>query len=129
MSQRATVHSNTNRDVEAAAIPIADVYNANTHHRRGTRYNDGLTGTQLIIMLLIGFSFLYTVASITTIPPAHVGLVSMFGSVQETTLEPGLNFVSPFASVITFNTKTLLLYSENIVPTQEGNCVSLCVSV
>ena len=58
--------------------------------------------------------------SLRQVPAAHIGLVVMFGSVRESVLLSGLHVVNPVASVIQFNTKTQLLYSENIVPTQEG---------
>ena len=58
--------------------------------------------------------------SFRQIPPAHIGLVIMFGSVRDDVLKSGLHLVNPFAEIVTFNTKTQLMYSENIVPTQEG---------
>jgi len=67
--------------------------------------------------------------SLRQVPAAHIGLVVMFGSVRESVLLSGLHVVNPVASVIQFNTKTQLLYSENIVPTQEGMNVELDVSL
>jgi regulator of protease activity HflC (stomatin/prohibitin superfamily) len=64
-----------------------------------------------------------------TVEPAHLGIVSVFGSVSESTLESGLHFVNPLATVIPFNLKTQLLYSEQNVPTQEGLSVELDVSL
>jgi len=66
---------------------------------------------------------------IRTVEPAHLGVVSVFGAVADYTLTSGLHFVNPMANVISFNLKTQLLYSENIVPTQEGLSVELDVSV
>jgi regulator of protease activity HflC (stomatin/prohibitin superfamily) len=66
---------------------------------------------------------------IRTVEPAHLGVVSVFGAVADYTLISGLHFVNPMANVISFNLKTQLLYSENIVPTQEGLSVELDVSL
>mmetsp|Transcript_19843 Transcript_19843/g.41734 ORF Transcript_19843/g.41734 Transcript_19843/m.41734 type:complete len:288 (-) Transcript_19843:177-1040(-) len=79
--------------------------------------------------LLIGVLFSVVILSIRTVPPAHVGLIVTFGSVSEAQLGAGLHFVSPWAKVVVFNTKTQLTYSENIVPTQEGMNVELDVSL
>lgn len=67
--------------------------------------------------------------SIRTVPPAHVGIITTFGAVSETTLTPGLHFTNPLSAVTTLNLKTQLLYSENIVPTKEGLSVELDVSL
>lgn len=53
----------------------------------------------------------------------------MFGSVRDEVLKSGLHIVNPLAEIVTFNTKTQLMYSENIVPTQEGMNVELDVSL
>lgn len=63
------------------------------------------------------------------VEPAHLGIVSVFGSVSASTLESGLHFVNPFAHVVSFNLKTQLLYTENIVPTKEGLSVELDVAL
>mmetsp|Transcript_32100 Transcript_32100/g.37737 ORF Transcript_32100/g.37737 Transcript_32100/m.37737 type:complete len:330 (+) Transcript_32100:49-1038(+) len=121
-----------NPDVESA-LPVADVYDGTVQardvstHTRGTRYREDQKAKFIAFGAI--FTICYFLASITSIPPAHVGLVNFFGDISETMLEPGLNFVNPFSSVITFDTKTLLLYSENIVPTQEGMNVELDVSL
>ena len=81
---------------------------------------------------LAGFCVLSIVLfalSIRIVPPAHIGVAVIFGSVENTVLQSGLNVVNPFASVTVFNTKTQLLYTENQVPTQEGMNVELDVSI
>lgn len=79
--------------------------------------------------LCIGALIVLVLFSVRTVPPAHVGLIVAFGSVSTTELSSGLHFVSPWVKVVTFNTKTQLTYSENIVPTQEGMNVELDVSL
>merc|ERR1712166_1531550 len=84
--------------------------------------------TKLMFPCICVCLFLAFIAA-RTVEPAHLGIVSVFGSVSETTLESGLHFVNPFATVIPFNLKTQLLYSEQNVPTQEGLTVVLDVSL
>merc|ERR1712086_971010 len=84
--------------------------------------------TKLMFPCICVCLFLAFIAA-RTVEPAHLGIVSVFGSVSETTLESGLHFVNPFATVIPFNLKTQLLYSEQNVPTQEGLTVELDVSL
>ena len=67
--------------------------------------------------------------SLRIVPPAHVGVVVVFGSVQREVLHSGLNLCNPLAAVTNFNTKTQLLYTENIVPTSEGMNVELDVAI
>jgi regulator of protease activity HflC (stomatin/prohibitin superfamily) len=121
-----------NEDVEAA-VPFANVVDLNHHHRddstfpRGTAFRQSNKNNFIIFGIIS--TFIYIFSSIRSIPPSNVGLVNLFGAVSEEMLSPGLNFVNPLATVITFNTRTLLLYSENIVPTQEGMNVELDVSL
>lgn len=63
------------------------------------------------------------------IPPATMAVVSTFGSVSPNTLSSGLHFVYPWSKTINFVTKTQLVDSENIVPTQEGLNVELDVAI
>lgn len=79
----------------------------------------------IVAALVIFWLFL----SVRTVPPAHVGVAVTFGHVSEATLPSGLHFLNPFSSVVTMNLKTQLVYSENIVPTQEGLNVELDVSL
>lgn len=73
--------------------------------------------------------FLWCVLSIRTVPPAHIGIPVTFGHVGSRPLPAGLHILNPVVSVVTMNLKTQLLYSENIVPTQEGLNVELDVSL
>jgi len=58
-----------------------------------------------------------------------VGLAVTLGQVSSTEYKSGVHVLNPFASVISINLKTQLLYSENIVPTQEGLSVELDVAL
>jgi regulator of protease activity HflC (stomatin/prohibitin superfamily) len=67
-------------------------------------------------------------ASVRVVPPGHVGVAVVFGSVREEMLS-GPHLVNPFASVKLFLTKTRLLEQDNNVPTQEGLIVELDVAM
>lgn len=85
--------------------------------------------TKNIVLAIAGAVLLYVFISVRTVAPAQVGLSVTLGSVSETMLPAGIHLMNPLSSVITFNLKTQLLYTENIVPTQEGLNVELDVSV
>ncbi len=52
-------------------------------------------------------SFIFLVASmVRLVPPGNVGVVIIFGKVQETTLKNGLHLVNPFASVEKMSIRT-----------------------
>jgi len=72
---------------------------------------------------------LWCFLSLRTVPPAHVGIAITFGHVASGTLPSGLHIINPMSSIVTMNLKTQLVYSENIVPTQEGLNVELDVSL
>lgn len=71
----------------------------------------------------------WCLTSIRVVPPAHTGISVVLGGVGKGTLDAGAHLVNPLASITTFNLKTQILYSENIVPTKEGLNVELDVSV
>merc|ERR1711998_359081 len=73
--------------------------------------------------------FFWCVFSVRIVPPAHVGISVVLGHVASGTVPSGFHIMNPLASVVTFNLKTQLLYSENIVPTKEGLNVELDVSL
>lgn len=98
---------------------------------RGRRVYQARTGAAdpKKVAWLVGILVVLLFASFRQIPPAHIGLVVLFGSVENDILKSGMHLVNPLADIVTFNTKTQLLYSENIVPTQEGMNVELDVSL
>lgn len=66
---------------------------------------------------------------IRTVPPAHIGVVTTFGSVHDNTLDSGPHMVNPLSSIKLFVTKTQLLEQDNHVPTKEGLTVELDVAL
>lgn len=71
----------------------------------------------------------YPLASLRSVPPASVGVVTTFGSVSEDVLMSGTHFVNPFARVTTFSTQTRLFEEPSSVPTKEGLNVRLDVGM
>lgn len=67
--------------------------------------------------------------SLRIVPPAHVGVPTTFGTVSASPVDSGIHMLNPFSTVVTFNLKTQLLYSQSIVPTKEGLNVELDVSL
>merc|ERR1712196_695090 len=82
-----------------------------------------------VIAIIGGLIFFWCLLSVRTVPPAHVGIAVTFGNVAETPLLSGLHLLNPVCNVVIMNLKTQLVYSENIVPTQEGLNVELDVSL
>lgn len=68
-------------------------------------------------------------ASITIVPPAHIGVLVTLGHVHETTLPSGLHLCNPLSHVTIFSTKTSLFEQQNHVPTREGLTVDLDTAV
>mmetsp|Transcript_68352 Transcript_68352/g.142477 ORF Transcript_68352/g.142477 Transcript_68352/m.142477 type:complete len:273 (+) Transcript_68352:135-953(+) len=82
----------------------------------------GICGVLFLIFILL-------MASLRTVPPATIGMVTSAGSVWEDTKTPGVHFCSPIAKINTLSTKTILVEQTNHVPTKEGLTVQLDVSV
>merc|ERR1711998_419543 len=94
----------------------------------GTSNCAALVGKRAVAIIAAGM-FLWCMLSIRTVAPAHIGIAITLGRVSEGTLVSGLHILNPLCSVVSMNLKTQLLYSENIVPTQEGLNVELDVSL
>jgi regulator of protease activity HflC (stomatin/prohibitin superfamily) len=62
-----------------------------------------LTGVGFIVALVIGALLL--IMSLTIVGATERGVVTLFGKVQGT-VEPGMHFLNPFASVHTYNVQT-----------------------
>lgn len=59
---------------------------------------------KIVGIVLIGLGAL--TASVRQIDAGHVGIVSLFGQISDRTLDPGLSFVNPLASVTDLDVKT-----------------------
>lgn len=65
----------------------------------------------------------------TVVPAGTVGVVDFLGSVSNTTLKAGVNFVNPLANVVKFSIKTQELKETMNVPSKEGLSVQLEISL
>jgi prohibitin 1 len=75
------------------------------------------------------FAALAVMQCVTVVPAGNVGVMDTFGTVSETPLNAGINFVNPFARVIKFSIKTQELKEVMDVPSKEGLTVQLELSV
>ncbi|MEW6102127.1 MAG: prohibitin family protein [Candidatus Omnitrophota bacterium] len=78
-----------------------------------------------VIGLVIGITF----STIRVVPAGYVGVVDFFGHVSPQPLNSGINFVNPFARVISLSVRTQEDKETMSVPSKEGLNVSLDVSV
>lgn len=106
-----------------AAIAIVAVFIWNSS-RATNRQAAGASGIIAVVLVLIAFSQLFTV-----VPAGHVGVVNFFGTVSETSLKAGINFVNPMANVIKMSIQTQELKEVMDVPSKEGLTVQLEVSL
>jgi len=79
----------------------------------------------IVLSLVIGASL----TSVTTVPAGHVGVVTTFGKVDNTLLDPGLHFINPLSRVTEMSIRTQELKEAADVPSKEGLGVHLEVSV
>ncbi|MEA5601375.1 SPFH domain-containing protein [Nostoc sp. UHCC 0252] len=83
------------------------------------------------ITILIGSIAVFNSISrlLVIVPPGNVGVVNLFGQVDEKTLAPGVHLVNPFNKVLNFSTR-LKDVKENVdVTSQEGLSLNLDVSL
>ncbi len=76
-----------------------------------------LTCTISLICLIV------IVVCITVIPAGHVGVIDVFGNVQDDVLQPGIHFV--LWPVIRLSTKTQIISMSEDVPSAEGMTIHL----
>jgi|ERR1712070_211789 len=100
-------------------MPMDDDKGGSPKRRSTTKY--------LVITAVLGL--LWIIMSVRTVPPANVAIAVTLGSVSSELLPAGIHLRNPLCSLVHFNLKTQLLYSENIVPTQEGLNVELDVAL
>lgn len=106
---------------------IAILVYLNTGRISGERSRLAIRG----ITILIGsIAVLNSISRLLVIvPPGNVGIVNLFGQVDENTLNPGVHLLNPFAKVLNFSTR-LKDVKENIDATsQEGLSLNLDVSL
>ena len=83
----------------------------------------GLVGLVLVFSLFIGFT------GWTTVDSGQVGVVSLFGKVQEGYLDEGFHLKNPLAKVTPFDAKQKTLKITLDIPTQDQFLTSMDVSI
>ena len=76
-----------------------------------------------------GSFFLALAQCFTVIPAGHVGVVDFFGTVQESTLKAGINFVNPLSRVVKMSVQTQEIKETMDTPSKEGLTTQIEVSV
>jgi prohibitin 1 len=84
---------------------------------------------QIAIIVLLICIIIDIALMVRVVPAGHVGVVDIFGNVQQHTLKSGINFVFPFARVIMFSVKTQELKEVMKIPSEEGLDINLEISV
>lgn len=69
-------------------------------------------------VLAICLVFIVPSFFISIVDAGEIGVLNVFGNVSDTPLQPGINFKSPFATVIKMNTRTQQYTMSNL--TEEG---------
>jgi regulator of protease activity HflC (stomatin/prohibitin superfamily) len=82
---------------------------------------------RIIVLVLLAFSSAGCIAS--CVPAGHVGVMTRFGAVQETTLSEGFSFKAPWHWVTKISIRTLEQMESTDVPSSEGLIVHLDVSL
>jgi len=83
----------------------------------------------ILSSLVVFLIFLAGASSVTTIPAGHVGVVDLFGAIEEEELKEGLHFINPFKRVTKVSVRTQQLFEKTDVPSKEGLSVGLEVSL
>jgi len=83
-----------------------------------------ISGVVVVLAVLGGIT-----ECMTIIPAGHVGVVDVFGNVQENTLKAGINFVNPLAKVVKMSIQTLEIKETLDTPSKEGLAMQIELSV
>ncbi|MDY6804091.1 MAG: prohibitin family protein [Cyanobacteriota bacterium] len=97
----------------------------------GPRNGRTLRALALLIGSLAAIASIYQFASrfLIAIPAGNVGVVELFGHVEEEPLTPGLHAVNPFAEVVTFSTRMKDIKESVSVTSKEGLIFTMDVSL
>ncbi|HXD73222.1 MAG TPA: prohibitin family protein [Vicinamibacterales bacterium] len=83
----------------------------------------------LIVLLVVLFIVFLTAGPFRTVPAGNVGVKDFFGSVSDSTLQPGINLVVPLTRVVDMSVQTQEIKEVAEVPSQEGLTVTLETSL
>ena len=79
--------------------------------------------------ILAGAAALIAYSSFSIVPAGNVGVVDLFGIVDDEVRKPGFTLKNPLASIKRFSTKTKLMDFTCRVPSKEGLSVTLNISL
>ena len=79
--------------------------------------------------ILAGAAALIAYSSFSIVPAGNVGVVDLFGIVDDEVRKPGFTLKDPLASIKRFSTKTKLMDFTCRVPSKEGLSVTLNISL
>ena len=108
----------------ALIIVAASVYFYFNARKSGRMQESRIASGIIVVGVLVILSQLFAV-----IPAGTVGVVDFLGSVSNTTLKSGVNFVNPMANVVKFTIKTQEVKESMNVPSKEGLSVQLEISL
>ena len=97
----------------------------------GPRNGRTLRAIALLIGFLAAIASIYQFASrfLIVIPAGNVGVVELFGYVEERSLTPGLHTINPFAKVVTFSTRMKDIKETVSATSKEGLVFAMDVSL
>lgn len=78
---------------------------------------------------LIAFVFFFLYMCIRTVPAGTLGVATVFGSVRDEPMEPGITFTNPFTSVTYMTTRTQMLPYQKDVLSSEGLTIGIMLSL
>ncbi|MBF0571859.1 MAG: prohibitin family protein [Candidatus Omnitrophica bacterium] len=78
----------------------------------------------IIFAGVIGFFSL-----VRTVPAGHVGVVDLWGNVEEQVRKPGINLVNPFVNLVLMDVQTQELKETMQVPSKEGLTMDVEISI
>jgi prohibitin 1 len=93
------------------------------------RTHPGTRTTQIALLLAVVFSLAALAQTFTIIPAGSVGIVDVFGSVSQTTLKSGPQFVNPLARVVKMSTQMQETRIGMDIPSKEGLTLPLEASL
>src|SRR5215471_11435624 len=88
----------------------------------------GLKSRFLRIVIAVGI-FILLLASTTSVPTGHVGVLTLFGKVTGDVLPEGIHLINPLKSVTKLSVQTQSRKESASVPSKEGLMLSLDTSL
>jgi hypothetical protein len=109
------------------------VYDANHNRVRETYYPARKFSAIVLIVLLIFGALSIFGSCVKTVPTGHTGVATVFGKVQDYTLDAGMNFTSPWTKVIKIDNRVqkqmidLTCFSSDIQEVSMKFTINYCI--